>query len=384
MSDSAWFNTMAIYGIAGLALLFFCFSQCRERVVMDKKETENVKVSDLWMEFVHNRPLRILAFFFITAFAMCSVGNAAGAYYMNYNLHGTAAELSIFMGLGSIPAFIFMPLIPAIKKLLGKKGMFYIFLLTAIVGMAMLYAISMIPALKEHMILVYIAQFIKSTGVIVATGYMWALVPEVISYGEYTTGRRISGIVNALTGIFYKAGMALGGVVPGLVLAFVGFNSEAADVVLNVGDFFDKDYEEVVDQLSEMKHSCRDSLMKVIVESGALKTAENVRNACILSLMAGADFLKTSTGKEYPGASLEACYVMCEVIKEYYEKTGRMVGFKAAGGVATTEDAVKYYTIVKEVLGDQWLETNEFFRLGASRLANNVLSDILGEPVKFF
>ncbi len=228
MSDSAWFNTMAIYGIVGLALLFFCFSQCRERVVMDKKETENVKVSDLWMEFVHNRPLRILAFFFITAFAMCSVGNAAGAYYMNYNLHGTAAELSIFMGLGSIPAFIFMPLIPAIKKLLGKKGMFYIFLLTAIVGMAMLYAISMIPALKEHMILVYIAQFIKSTGVIVATGYMWALVPEVISYGEYTTGRRISGIVNALTGIFYKAGMALGGVVPGLVLAFVGFNSELA------------------------------------------------------------------------------------------------------------------------------------------------------------
>lgn len=228
MSDSAWFSTMAIYGLVGLGLLFFCFSQCRERVVMDKKETENVKVSDLWMEFVHNRPLRILAFFFITAFAMCSVGNAAGAYYINYNLHGTAGELSIFMGLGSIPAFIFMPLIPAIKKMVGKKGMFYIFLLTAIVGMAMLYAISMIPALKEHMILVYIAQFVKSTGVIVATGYMWALVPEVISYGEYTHGRRISGIVNALTGIFYKAGMALGGVVPGLILAFVGFDSTAA------------------------------------------------------------------------------------------------------------------------------------------------------------
>ena len=228
MSDSAWFSTMAIYGLVGLGLLFFCFSQCRERVVMDKKETENVKVSDLWMEFVHNRPLRILAFFFITAFAMCSVGNAAGAYYINYNLHGTAGELSIFMGLGSIPAFIFMPLIPAIKKVVGKKGMFYIFLLTAIVGMAMLYAISMIPALREHMILVYIAQFVKSTGVIVATGYMWALVPEVISYGEYTHGRRISGIVNALTGIFYKAGMALGGVVPGLILAFVGFDSTAA------------------------------------------------------------------------------------------------------------------------------------------------------------
>lgn len=226
MSDSAWFSTMMIYGAIGLFLLFFCFSQTKERVVMDSKETENVKVSDLWMEFVHNRPLRILAFFFITAFAMMAIGNAAGAYYINYNLGGSAGELSIFMGLGSIPAFIFMPMIPAIKKRVGKKGMFYIFLTTAIIGMAMLYAVSMIDSLK-HMWLVYIAQFVKSTGVIVATGYMWALVPEVISFGEYTHGRRISGIVNALTGIFYKAGMALGGVVPGLVLAFVGFNSEA-------------------------------------------------------------------------------------------------------------------------------------------------------------
>lgn len=227
MNDGAWLCTMTIYGLIGLGLLIFCFSQCRERVVMDSKETENVKVSDLWMEFVHNRPLRILAFFFITAFGMMAIANSAGAYYINYNMHGNAAELSIFMGLGSIPAFIFMPMIPAIKKKVGKKGMFNIFLITAIVGMAMLYAVSMIPALK-HMWLVYIAQFIKSTGVIVATGYMWALVPEVISFGEYTHGRRISGIVNALTGIFYKAGMALGGVVPGLVLALVGFNSEAA------------------------------------------------------------------------------------------------------------------------------------------------------------
>lgn len=228
MNDHAWFSTMAIYGCVGLALIFFCFSQCRERVVMDASATDDVKVSDLWMEFVHNRPLRILAFFFITAFAMMAVGNAAGAYYINYNLGGNADQLSIFMGLGSIPAFIFMPMIPAIKKAVGKKGMFYIFLIVAILGMGMLYAISMIPALREQMWLVYAAQFIKSTGVIVATGYMWALVPEVISFGEYTHGRRISGIVNALTGIFYKAGMALGGVVPGLVLAFVGFDREAS------------------------------------------------------------------------------------------------------------------------------------------------------------
>lgn len=231
-SDSAWFITMTIYGLVGLALLIFCFTQCRERVVMDKSETENVKVSDLWLEFVRNKPLRILAFFFITAFAMIAIGNSAGAYYINYNLSGTAGELSIFMGLGSIPAFIFMPMIPAIKRKVGKKGMFYIFLITAIIGMAMLYVISMVDSLKEHMMLVYIAQFVKSTGVIVATGYMWALVPEVISYGEYTHGRRISGIVNALTGIFYKAGMALGGVVPGLVLAFVDFNKDAAQQTL--------------------------------------------------------------------------------------------------------------------------------------------------------
>ena len=224
--DYAWFMTMAIYGLVGLGLLLFCFTQCKERVVMDKSETENVKVSDLWLEFVRNKPLRILAFFFITAFGLMAISNSAGAYYINYNVGGTAEELSVFMGLGSIPAFIFMPMIPWIKKQVGKKGMFYIFLTTAIVGMGMLYAISEIETLKNHIGLVYIAQFVKSTGVIVATGYMWALVPEVISFGEYTHGKRISGIVNALTGIFYKAGMALGGVVPGLVLAYVGFNSE--------------------------------------------------------------------------------------------------------------------------------------------------------------
>lgn len=132
-------------------------------------------------------------------------------------------ETALFMGLGSLPAFIFMPFVPVIKRKVGKKNMFYIFLSVAIVGMAMLYIISRMGTVKDNIILVYIAQFIKSTGVIVATGYMWALIPEVISYGEYTSGRRISGIVNALTGIFFKAGMALGGVIPGLVLAWTHY-----------------------------------------------------------------------------------------------------------------------------------------------------------------
>ena len=225
-ASGAWFTTMAIYAVVGMLLLVFCFTQTKERVVMDAKDMEDVRVSDLWTEFVRNRPLRVLAFFFITAFAMMSVGNAAGSYYMTCNLRATSEELAIFMGLGSVPAFIFMPLVPAIKRAVGKRGMFNIFLSVAIVGMAILYVVSVVPSLKSQMWVVYVAQFIKSTGVIVATGYMWALVPEVISYGEFTTGKRISGIVNALTGIFFKAGMALGGVVPGLVLAWVGFNAE--------------------------------------------------------------------------------------------------------------------------------------------------------------
>lgn len=227
-SANAWFVTMAIYAVVGLVLLLFCFTQTKERVVMDKSETDDVKVSDLWVEFRRNRPLRILAFFFVTAFAMMAIGNSAGSYYMIYNIHSSADQLAYFMALGSVPAFIFMPMVPAIKRKVGKRGMFNIFLSVAILGMILIYIISMVPSLRSQIWLVYLAQFIKSTGVIVATGYMWALVPEVISYGEYTHGKRISGIVNALTGIFYKAGMALGGVVPGLILAFVGFDKNNA------------------------------------------------------------------------------------------------------------------------------------------------------------
>lgn len=159
--------------------------------------------------------------------------------------------------------------------------------------------------------------------------------------------------------------------------------ADEIDIVLNVGNFLDGDYEEVCDEISEQKEACRNARLKVILETGALKTAANIKAASVLALYSGADFLKTSTGKEYPGASLEASYVMAHAIKEYYEKTGRMVGFKAAGGVSTTEDAVKYYTLVKEILGEKWL-TNEYFRIGASRLANNLLSDILGQETKFF
>ncbi|MBD5366101.1 MAG: deoxyribose-phosphate aldolase [Bacteroides sp.] len=159
--------------------------------------------------------------------------------------------------------------------------------------------------------------------------------------------------------------------------------ADEIDIVLNLGNFFDGDYEGVCDEIEELKSACREARLKVILETGALKTAANIKAASVLSLYSGADFLKTSTGKEFPGASLEAAYVMCQCIKEYHEATGRMVGFKCSGGVASTAEAVAYYTIVKEVLGEKWL-TNEYFRIGASRLANNLLSDILGTETKFF
>lgn len=223
-SGNAWFLTMTIYCIIGLLLLLFCFSQTRERVVMDAKDAENVKVSDLWMEFVRNKPLRVLAFFFIATFTISSVGNAAGSYFMIYNVHASTRQVSVFMGLSAIAPIIFLPMVPFFKRLVGKKNMFYLFLGVALVGIAILYLASTIPALEGKIWIVYAGQFIRSVGCMVTGGYMWALIPEVISYSEYTSGRRIAGIVNALTGIFFKAGMALGGVIPGLVLSIVGFD----------------------------------------------------------------------------------------------------------------------------------------------------------------
>lgn len=155
------------------------------------------------------------------------------------------------------------------------------------------------------------------------------------------------------------------------------------DVVMNLGMFLDEDYEDLCDELIEMKHTMRGARMKVILETGALKTAAAIRKASVLAMYSDADFIKTSTGKIYPGASLEAAWVMCQCIKDYYKKTGRKVGFKAAGGVRTAEDALKYYTIVKEVLGDEWL-CHDLFRLGASSLANALLARITGEETKYF
>jgi deoxyribose-phosphate aldolase len=155
------------------------------------------------------------------------------------------------------------------------------------------------------------------------------------------------------------------------------------DIVMPVGKFLSGDYEGVCDEISELKEVCGDVALKVILETGCIKTAENIKKASILAMYAGADYIKTSTGKEQPAATPEAAYVMCQAIKEYYEQTGIQIGFKPAGGINTVMDALIYYTIVKEVLGEKWL-TNKWFRLGTSRLANMLLSEINGEETKFF
>ena len=155
------------------------------------------------------------------------------------------------------------------------------------------------------------------------------------------------------------------------------------DMVMPVGKFLSGNYEDVADEIAEMKAVCGEHKMKVILETGCLKTASNIKKAAIIAMYGGADYIKTSTGKVEPAATPEAAYVMCQAIKEYYEKTGIQIGFKPAGGLNSVMDALIYYTIVKEVLGKEWL-TNQWFRLGTSRLANLLLSEILGREEKFF
>jgi deoxyribose-phosphate aldolase len=147
--------------------------------------------------------------------------------------------------------------------------------------------------------------------------------------------------------------------------------AEEIDVVMNLGYFLEENYDDLSEEIDEIKETCRDAKLKVIIETGALVTPDNIRRAAILAAYSNADFIKTSTGKGYPGATPAAVYMICSVIKQYFSITGRKVGVKVAGGVRTAEDAVKYYTIVKEVLGDEWLN-KDLFRIGASSLLEDI------------
>lgn len=159
--------------------------------------------------------------------------------------------------------------------------------------------------------------------------------------------------------------------------------ADEIDIVINVGELLEGRLDEMASEIEVLREEASDVVLKVIIESGALKTPELIRKASLLSMMAGTDFVKTSTGKIDIAATPEAAVVMCEAIRDYYEKTGRKVGFKAAGGVRTAEDAALYYTIVDQTLGKEWL-TPELFRIGASSVANNLISAIEGKEIKYF
>jgi deoxyribose-phosphate aldolase len=163
----------------------------------------------------------------------------------------------------------------------------------------------------------------------------------------------------------------------------VDAGADEIDIVIPVGAFLGNDYTVVADEIQEIKEAIGNKTLKVIVESGLLGTQESIFRASIIAMDAGADFIKTSTGKVPVSATPEAAYIMCHAISDFYSETGIRVGFKAAGGIVTVEDALIYYRIVSHVLGEEWLN-NKYFRIGASRLANNILSGIAGEHHEHF
>lgn len=166
-------------------------------------------------------------------------------------------------------------------------------------------------------------------------------------------------------------------------LMAVDHGATDVDIVIPVGKFIEGDFSAVYSEVSQIKEVIGDAHLKVILETGLLTNPELIKMASIISIEAGADFIKTSTGKLEPAATPEAVYVMCEVIKAHFDLTGKRIGIKPAGGIVTVDDAIVYYTIVKEILGNEWI-TPRLFRFGASRLANNLLSAIEETEIAYF
>jgi len=163
----------------------------------------------------------------------------------------------------------------------------------------------------------------------------------------------------------------------------INHGADEVDVVLPLGQFMEGNYEEVYREIEEIKETIGNKKLKVILETGMLNDYKNIQLASLIAMEAGADFIKTSTGKVKPAATYDAVYIMCQAIKAFYKHTGKTTGIKPAGGISTAEDALSYYAIVREILGEQWLN-NSLFRLGASRLANDLLGHIREEEVNYF
>lgn len=216
-TSTSWQLTMTIMGILGALLLFFCFFNTKERIQVKNTGAEKINLKDAFEQFKVNRPLVLICLFFIINFGVNSIINSVGVYYITYNVD--RPDLVKWYGLvGVLPALVSMPLMPLLYKWMGKKTLLFTTLAFKMIGLLALWIIptSMIP-------LVFTARIISALGTVTAGGLCWALVPETIDYGEYKSGKRMGGLIYALIGFFYKFGMALGGIVPGLILSRFGY-----------------------------------------------------------------------------------------------------------------------------------------------------------------
>ncbi|PFN97252.1 MFS transporter [Bacillus sp. AFS076308] len=220
-TKTGWQMTMTIMGIAGALLLLYCFRNTNERVKI-KEVHGKIKFADIFEQFRVNRPLVVLCVFFILIFGINSISNSVGIYYVTYNV-GRPDLVSWYGMLGSLPALLLMPFLPVLNKKLGKKNLMRVSLSLTIVGTL---ALLVIPTTAIPLILA--ARLIAAAGSLIAGGFMWALIPETIEYGDYKTGKRLGGLINAMIGFFFKFGMALGGIVPGLVLQQFGYVADQA------------------------------------------------------------------------------------------------------------------------------------------------------------
>ncbi|MDO1604961.1 MFS transporter [Lactobacillus sp. YT155] len=224
-ASGAWFKVYGVYMVLGLAALLLTYFGVKERIVPTKEETDSVKYSDLAAELVRNKPLRILGAFFLVGFTFMFFGNTVWPFYMQYNIGHSEWMASIGL-IGSIPGILLVFLWPIVRKWLGKKQFFYAFLAIFILGSFVLW-IWGFSQFKNSPALGYLGRFLQQWGLTSATGYMWAMVPEVVSYGEYNSKKRVAGIINALMGLFFKLGLALGGIIPGYINAFFQFDGQA-------------------------------------------------------------------------------------------------------------------------------------------------------------
>ena len=218
-SAGAWFKVYAVYMVIGFIALMITYSKTKERVLPEKNQ-EQVKYSDLFAEFKRNKPLQILGLFFLVGFTFNFFGSTAWPFFLQYNIGHSEWNGSISL-IGSIPGIFLVALWPLIRSKVGKKGFFYLFLAMFSAGSLVLWIWTKTP---DTIALGYVGRFLQQWGLTSATGFMWSLVPEVVSYGEYTSKKRVAGIINAIMGLFFKLGLALGGIIPGYINAATGFD----------------------------------------------------------------------------------------------------------------------------------------------------------------